>query len=76
MAISRRPKHDISAAFIEKGQDGGGKRWIRGSKTQITVTIAPELLKRIDAVARRDSLSRSALFTVWANEALRREEAA
>ncbi|MBV8705216.1 MAG: hypothetical protein JO118_16065 [Acetobacteraceae bacterium] len=49
MAISKRPPPrpaaDAGEAFIAKAPDAKpGGRWQRGNKTQITVSIAPELL--------------------------------
>ena len=61
---------------ITNAPDGRPKRWQRGSKTQITVTIAPELLDRLDAEAERWHMSRSALLTMWVVERLAKVEAA
>ena len=37
-------------------------RWVRGNRTQITLSIAPELLRQVDAIAQRRHLSRAALL--------------
>ena len=73
MAITKRAKPaGIAEAdrFISGAPDGRAKRWQRGNKTQITVTIAPELLDRLDAEAERWHMSRSALLTMWVVERL------
>jgi hypothetical protein len=43
---------------------------------EITLSIAPDLMQRVDDIARRENLSRAALLTVWINGALRRDGAA
>jgi hypothetical protein len=40
----------------------GRKKAIRGKKEQITLTIAPELLAKVDALASRMGQSRAALI--------------
>jgi hypothetical protein len=35
--------------------------WVRGNRAQITLSIAPELLRQVDAIAQREHLSRAAL---------------
>jgi len=79
MAINKRavPAADAGERFIAKAEGGGqAARWVRGNRTQITLSIAPELLNAVDAIAHREHLSRAALLTVWINEQLRRERAA
>jgi hypothetical protein len=76
MAINKRavPAVDAGDKFIAKAE--GGKhpvRWVRGNRTQITLSIAPDLLQRVDVIAQRENLSRAALLTVWINEQLRRD---
>ena len=39
------------------------RRWQRGNKTQITLSISPRLLERVDEVAHRKEVSRAALLT-------------
>ncbi len=49
-------------------------RWVRGNRTQITLSIAPELLAQVDAIAQRKHLSRAALMTVWLGEKVEQDE--
>jgi len=76
MAITKPLKpEDKSAGFIAKAADTRPERWQRGNKTQITLSIAPDLLAQVDDAARRRHLSRAALLTVWIGDALQREAA-
>ena len=78
MAINKRaPTADAGEAFIAKAEGGEhAVRWVRGNRTQITLSIAPDLLRRVDAIAQRENLNRAALLTVWINEQLRKDAAA
>jgi hypothetical protein len=49
-------------AFIGSAPDGGRKGVIRGRKEQITLTIAPDLLAKVDELASRMGQSRAALI--------------
>jgi Ribbon-helix-helix protein, copG family len=49
-------------AFIGSAPDAARKGVIRGRKEQITLTIAPELLAKVDELARRMGQSRAALI--------------
>jgi len=49
-------------AFNGPAPDGGRKGVLRGRKEQITLTIAPELLAKIDNMASRMGQSRAALI--------------
>lgn len=51
-------------AFIGSAPDGGRKGVMRGRKEQITLTIAPELLAKIDEMATRMGQSRAALINL------------
>lgn len=79
MPIPKRPAVKpadtaAAAAFIDQAPDAKpAARWQRGAKTQVTWSLDPELLERLDAVARKRYLSRAALLTVWVREALERE---
>jgi hypothetical protein len=77
MAITKgrpRPVPDAGEAFIGKAPDAKpAGRWQRGTKTQITLSIAPELLDQVDEIAHRKHLSRAALLTVWINDRLELE---
>ncbi len=79
MAITKpnvRPVPNAGEAFIAKAPDAAKPtRWQRGSKTQITLSIAPELLEQVDEIAHRQHLSRAALLTVWINDRLKQEAA-
>ena len=70
------PAADASEAFIAKAE--GGKqaaRSVGGNRTQITLSIAPELLSQVDAIAHRKHLNRAALLTVWLGEKVEQEAA-
>ena len=43
------------------------------AETQFTFSIAPELLDRVDEIAHRKHVSRSALLTMWINDRLEHE---
>lgn len=75
MTTAKAPKRDSGETFIVKAPGGKTERWQRGNKTQITVTIAPDLLEHVDAAARRRHFGRAALLTVWIGNALAREAA-
>jgi hypothetical protein len=49
-------------AFIGGAPDAARKGVIRGKREQITLTIAPELLAKVDALANRMGQSRAALI--------------
>ncbi len=82
MPIPKRPAPKpadtaAAAAFIESAPDAKPvARWQRGAKTQVTWSLDPELLERIDAVARKRYLSRAALLTTWVREGLERDAGA
>jgi hypothetical protein len=63
---------DKTARFIARTADVHPERWQRGNKTQITLSISPGLLKRVDEVARQKEVSRAALLTIWIGDALAR----
>jgi metal-responsive CopG/Arc/MetJ family transcriptional regulator len=56
--------------------DAKPARWQRGNRTQITISLAPELLDQLDQVANRKHLNRSAMLTVLIGDALARDERA
>jgi hypothetical protein len=79
MAINKAsiPSADAAEKFIAKAEGGEhAVRWVRGNRTQVTLSIAPELLRQVDAIAQREHLSRAALLTVWINEQIRRDASA
>lgn len=58
----RKPNRDVEA-FIKKAPDAAARKGvIRGRKEQITLTIAPDLLAKVDAMASRMGQSRAALI--------------
>jgi hypothetical protein len=76
VAITKALKADKGAEFITAAPDvKPPDRWQRGNKTQITLSISPRLLDRVDVVARRKEISRAALLTLWIGDALDREAA-
>ena len=74
MAIQRKPKTTASTpeAFIAGAPDAGQaaaaavyEKGIRkGNKRQITLTIAPELLRKVDEVAKRTGQARAAVINM------------
>ena len=77
MTINKRsaPKaDDAGEKFIAKAEGRGhAVRWVRGNRTQITLSIAPDLLRQVDAIAQRKHLSRAALLTVRLGEKMQEE---
>ena len=60
MAITK-PAKKTTESFIGGAPDAARKGVIRGRKEQITLTISPELLARVDQMAGRMGQSRAAL---------------
>jgi hypothetical protein len=75
MSITKRATK-AADAFVEAAPGAKPARWQRGNRTQITVSLAPELLDQLDQVANRKHLNRSAMLTVLIGDALAREERA
>lgn len=63
-----KPKALSPDSFVAAAPDAKSTRWQRGTRTQITLSIAPELLDRVDEVAQRKHLSRAALMTTVLND--------
>ena len=62
MTINRPTEIRKGEAFVNSAPpDANRKGVLRGRKEQITLTIAPELLGKIDDLARRMGQSRAAL---------------
>ena len=59
---SARKSIKPAEAFIGSAPDARRKGVIRGRKEQITLTIAPDLLAKVDALAGRMGQSRAALI--------------
>ena len=75
MAIQRKPKTGPAAAedaFIQGAPDASKaapaaayeKGIPKGHKRQITLTIAPELLRKVDEVAKRTGQARAAVINM------------
>lgn len=75
MAIQRKPKSSTAAAqdaFIQGAPDAGlaeakpvyEKGIPKGNKRQITLTITPELLRKVDDVAKRTGQARAAVINM------------
>jgi hypothetical protein len=66
MTINRGPtvrkSNQNAEAFIGKAPDAARKGVIRGRKQQITLTIAPDLLAKVDEMANKMGQSRAALI--------------
>ena len=74
-AAVRKDSQNVDA-FIGKAPDVGRKGVIRGRREQITLTIAPELLAKVDDMARRMGQSRAALINRAIYELAERERTA
>lgn len=64
MAITKslRAKKDNVETFISNAPDAARKGVMRGRKEQITLTIAPDLLAKVDNMANKMGQSRAALI--------------
>jgi hypothetical protein len=72
MAITN-PRKKSADAFIAAAPDVRPPRWQRGNRTQITVSLAPELLDQLDEIANRKHLNRSAMITLMIGDGIARE---
>ena len=81
MAIQRKPKSTSAAqdAFISGAPDAQSqeapasvyeKGIQKGHKRQITLTIAPEMLRKVDEVAKRTGQARAAVINMALYRAL------
>lgn len=81
MSIQRKPKTVPASAaqdaFIQSAPDAGKaaplayeKGVPKGRKRQITLTIAPDLLRQVDEAARRTGLARAAVINTAIYRAL------
>lgn len=81
MAIQRKPKGIGSEeAFIQAAPDAQAKETSsyekgikKGNKRQISLTIAPELLQRVDELAQRTGQSRAGVINLAIYQALEGE---
>jgi len=81
MAIQRKPKtspaHDAAEAFVGGAPDASAaksatydKGLPKGNKRQISLTIAPELLRRVDERAEKMGTGRAAFIAMAIFKAL------
>ncbi|WP_250482092.1 hypothetical protein [Caballeronia sp. NCTM5] len=81
MSITKKPKSVSSEpaanAFIHGAPDAAAARSVsppaRKNKVQIAITIAPDLLATIDALAARKGLSRAAAISLACAELVERD---
>lgn len=66
MTITRKPQKAArtQADFIASAPDGERQGVFKGRKRQITLTIMPELLEKVDAMARKLGQSRAAVINM------------
>ena len=66
MAITKKPPKAAraQAEFIASAPDGERRGVLKGRKRQITLTIMPELLEKVDAMARKLGQSRAAVINM------------
>ncbi len=65
MAITKPVKPKSPDSFISGAPDAARMKGVRrGTKQQITLTIAPELLAKVDEMAERMGQSRAALINL------------
>lgn len=76
MAIQRKPNRKSEEAFIAAAPDGSPrpdayeKGIPKGNKRQISLTIAPELLRKVDEVAKRTGQGRAGIINMAIYRAL------
>ncbi len=64
MAITKPVKPKSVDAFISGAPDATRKGVMKGNKEQISLTLAPEMLVRVDALAQRMGQSRAAVINL------------
>jgi hypothetical protein len=64
MAITKPVRPKTSESFISGAPDARPNGVRRGNKQQITLTIAPDLLAKVDEMAERMGQSRAALINL------------
>ncbi len=64
MAITKPVKPKTVDAFISGAPDAGRKGVMKGKKEQITLTLTPDLLTKVDALAQRMGQSRAAIINL------------
>jgi predicted transcriptional regulator len=64
MAITKPVRPKTTEGFISGAPDAQAKGVRRGTKQQITLTIAPDLLAKVDELAEKMGQSRAALINL------------
>lgn len=64
MAITKPVRPKTTESFISGAPDARPNGARRGNKQQITLTIAPDLLAKVDEMAERMGQSRAALINL------------
>ena len=59
MAITKPAKHSKSDDFADAAPDARPARKMRGRKALISLTLAPELIDQVDALAQQQDRSRA-----------------
>jgi hypothetical protein len=78
MAITKRPSTKTAESFIQAAPDAAEKAVVAkgvmaGHQRQITVAMPPELVDRIDACARKLSITRAAFIKLAISRAIENE---
>ena len=64
MAITK-PKPKTPDDFVSGAPDAPARKGVRrGKKEQITLTLSPEMLEKVDALAKRMGQSRAAIINL------------
>lgn len=80
MAITKRPPKKSAEMFIQAAPDAGEKapRVVKGvmagNQRQITVAMPPELVDRIDAAAKKLSITRASFIKMAISRAVEAEQ--
>jgi hypothetical protein len=76
MAITQPASRSKSDEFASSASDAQPRRLMRGRKQLISLTLPPELLEEVDAMAAAEDRSRAWMITdlVRAGMAVRRDE--
>jgi len=64
MAITKPVKPKSVDAFISGAPDAARKGVMKGKKEQITLTLTPEMLTKVDTLAQRMGQSRAAVINL------------
>jgi hypothetical protein len=64
MAITKLAKRKTAEHFIRAAPDAARKGVMRGRKEQVSLTLAPDLLRQVDELAKRMGQSRAATINL------------